>query len=185
MKFSNTDKKTKEDKSSEKRNKKDEKNEEINEKDCEKSKKTNEINIDYKSKFMRVSADFQNFKKRVEKERSEWMAIAQAEVILKFLSFADDLDRAIQACEKLDVDKEKMESWLEGFRIIQKKLIKIFSELQIEEIDCSGNFNPKFHEALLQVEEKDKKSGQIVEVVHKGYSFKGNVLKHAKVVVAK
>jgi len=160
-------------------------NGEMMEENNEKYEETNETKIDYKSKFMRVSADFQNFKKRIEKEHSELVTLVQADVLLKFLPFVDDLDRAILACEKLDVDKEKIEAWLEGFRIIQKKLKKLLSDLQVEEIDCSGNFDPKFHEALLLQEEKDKKSGQIIAVVHKGYSFKGRVLKHAKVIVAK
>lgn len=141
--------------------------------------------VDYKSKFMRVSADFLNFKKRTEKEQNNWGYISQAEVILKFLPFVDDLDRAIKAGEKMDIDEEKKESWLNGFKIIEKKLNKIFDDLQIKQIDCSGLFDPEYHEALLQVESKDKKTGEIVDVVHKGYMFKDKVLQHAKVVVAK
>lgn len=139
----------------------------------------------YKTKFMHVSADFSNFKKRIEKEKSDWGYIAQSDIILKFLPFADDLDRAIKAGEKMEIDPEKKEAWLKGFKIIEKNLKKVFEDLKIIPIDCSGQFDPKYHEALLQVESKDKKSNEIVDVVHKGYIFKDKVLKHAKVVVAK
>lgn len=140
---------------------------------------------DYKTKFMHVSADFLNFKKRIEKEKNDWGYFAQSDIISNFLPFADDLDRAIKAGEKMDIDNVKKEAWLNGFKIIEKNLKKVFDDLKITPIDCSGKFDPEYHEALLQVENKDKKSNEIVDVVHKGYMFKDKVLKHAKVVVAK
>ncbi|MFH1643653.1 MAG: nucleotide exchange factor GrpE [bacterium] len=148
-------------------------------------KKEADDQIDFKKNFLHVSADFENFKKRMEKEKTEWGYLAQSDILLKFLPFADDLDRAIKAGEKLDIDEKKKESWLHGFKIIEKNLKKVFKDLGVEEIDCSSKFDPKYHEALLQVESKDKKKGEIVDTVHKGYLFKDKVLKHAKVVVAK
>ncbi len=150
-----------------------------------KTNKSSAGNIDtLKEQLLRVNADFQNFKNRVEKEKSEWITVAQATVIEKFLPIMDDLDRALQACKKEEMDKKQL-AWLQGFEIIQKNLKKTFSELEVKQIDCSGDFNPDFHEALIQVDSPDHESGQIVQVLNKGYLFKGKVLRHAKVSVAK
>jgi len=138
---------------------------------------------DTKEKLLRVNADFQNFKRRVETERAEWIQMAQAGIMEKFLPVTDDLDRAILACEKEDNQEKK--AWLEGFKLIQKNLNKTFSDLGIKEIDCSSDFNPEYHEALMSIDSPDYKSGQIVQVLHKGYMFKDKVLRHAKVSVAK
>ena len=58
-------------------------------------------------------------------------------------------------------------------------------KLSISEIDCSGEFDPDFHEALMQDDKSGKKAGMIVNVIAKGYTFKGKVIRHAKVSVAK
>ena len=91
---------------------------------------------------------------------------------------------AICACCKDNCNTEEHD-WLKGLKIIQKKISKSLKVLGIEEIDCSAEFNPRFHEALMQVDSSEHKSGQIVSVLNKGYLFKGEVLRHAKVSVAK
>ncbi|MBT4594319.1 nucleotide exchange factor GrpE [bacterium] len=130
---------------------------------------------------LRISADFQNFRRRVEREKAEWADIAQCSVVKKFLTFVDDIDRAISASDGLATESE----WLEGFRIINKKLWKTLDDMGVKEIDCSGRFSPHFHEALVQVPAAEKASGDIVEVVEKGYTLHDTVLRHAKVSVAK
>ena len=137
-----------------------------------------------KDQLIRVNADFQNFKKRVEREKAEWMSVGQEMVLERFLPFIDDLDRAIQSCSEQEMDEQKT-VWLQGFIIIEKNLKKMFSEIGVKEVDCSIPFDPEYHEALMQVDSKEHKSGQIVQVFSKGYLFKDKVLKHAKVSVAK
>jgi len=139
---------------------------------------------DTTEKLLRVNADFQNFKRRVETERADWIQMAQSGVLEKFLPIMDDLDRAITASEKEENEHEN-NAWLEGFKLIQKNLNKTFSDLGVKEIDCSSDFNPEFHEALMSVDSEDHKSGQIIQVLDKGYMLKDKVLRHAKVSVAK
>lgn len=128
---------------------------------------------DYKDLFTRVSADFQNFKRRVEKERSLWTDEAQAFVLKNLVGIMDDLDRAVQ--------KENVP----GLELIQKSVEKKFKDLGVEKVDCSGKFDPEFHDALVQVESPSHKTGEIVEVLSNGYAYKSIVLLHAKVSVAK
>ena len=140
--------------------------------------------ISVKEKLLRVNADFQNYKRRIEKEKMEWINVGQSKVIEAFLPFVDDLDLALGSCNRDELD-EKTSALLEGFLIIQKKLKKNLEDLDIKEIDCSGQFDPSFHEALMQMDSKDHESGQIVQVFNPGYLFKDKVLRHAKVSVAK
>ena len=140
--------------------------------------------IDLKEQLLRVNADFQNFKRRVEKEKTEWFELAQAGVLKSFLPVLDDFDRAMQSFEKIEDSKEK-KAWMKGFDLLCKNFKKVFHDLGVEKIACDADFNPDYHEALMQVESKEHTSGHIVEVLNKGYTFKGKVLRPAKVSVAK
>jgi molecular chaperone GrpE len=135
---------------------------------------------DYKDLYMRTVADFQNYKRRIEQERMGWMRAAQGETVNSLLPIIDDLNRAISFCDKKSDSKV-----LEGLELMRKNIDKTFYDLGVTEIDCSGEFNPDFHEALVQVDSKDHKSGEIVEVISKGYTLNDYVLRHAKVSVAK
>lgn len=137
----------------------------------------------FQSKFLRLNADFQNYKRRVEKERFEWMTEAQISLLDKLLPIFDELDRAIDL-NKIDESTDKAE-WMKGFILIQKNWQKTFKELKVTEISDDEEFNPELHDALMQVESEDKKTGSIVQLLAKGYKYKDKVVKHAKVSVAK
>lgn len=133
-----------------------------------------------KEQVLRVSADFQNYRKRTEKERVDWAITAQASIINKLLPVIEDLDRALGAASQAG-----NAAGSEGLVLVQKNLKKALAEVGVEEIDCAGAFDPEFHEALTQVEKPEVESGKIAEVYALGYRFKGTVLRHAKVAVAK
>ncbi|MFH1832160.1 MAG: nucleotide exchange factor GrpE [bacterium] len=137
----------------------------------------------YKEQFLRLSADFQNYKRRVEKERIEWMLMARVEMLEDLLPIFDELDRAIELAEKSVSDDVKI--WLDGLLLIQKKWQKIFSTLGIEAVVVTGEFDPELHEAVMQVETEEVVSHHIVQCFEKGYTLKGKVVRHAKVSVAK
>ena len=140
-------------------------------------------------RYVRLNADFQNFKKRVEKERGEWMQLAQIAVLKTFLPTVDDLERAIATAQKLelpaDPGQENSNAWLEGFMLIQKNLTKQLTDFGVSQIDCSGMFNPELHEALIQSDTPNVVSGTITAILNKGYMYQGKVVRHAQVSVAK
>lgn len=138
---------------------------------------------DYKDLFLRANADLQNFKRRIERERGEWMTCAQVDLLGKLLPLIDDFERAVQVAE----EKAPMDAaaWVEGFILIQKNLKKMLADMGVEEIPAVGAFNPEFHEALMTVENANVPSGHIVQLLSKGYSFKDKVIRHARVSVAK
>lgn len=137
---------------------------------------------EWKSRFVRVSADLENFRRRVEKERIDWMRVAQAEVLQDLLSVVDDFDRALQEGEKSDSD---IASFLEGFSLISKSLYKLLEKYGVTEITEHKTFDPNLHEAIAQVDSPDHQSGEIVQVMQKGFMLKDKVLRPAKVTVAK
>lgn len=147
-----------------------------------KTNKKEEKDLSYKDLYLRVSADLQNYERRVEKERARWIVEAKAEVLVPLLSTLDDVGRAVDFCRG---QSDASKGLLEGLELVQKNLEKTFADLGVTEIDCSGQFDPDLHEALIEVESPDHTSGEIVEVVSKGYMFDSQVLRHAKVSVAK
>lgn len=142
-----------------------------------------EDSINYKDLYFRLNADFQNFKKRTEKEKLEWATIMQAEILEKVAPMIIDFDRALVTAHT--TAPAEVKSWLDGFDLVFKNLKKRMTELGLEEIKTDGEFNPKFHEALVQVESVTNAPGTIVQELSKGFIFKGRVIKHAQVSVAK
>jgi molecular chaperone GrpE len=153
-----------------------------------KTKKQKNHNTDkceeLKDQLLRVNADFQNFKKRQEKEKEEWFEIAQGSIIKSFLPIIDDFELAMKNMRVIKEEKEK-KAWGQGFEILYKKFEKVLQDVGVEKIKTDIPFDPEFHEALMQVDSKEHKSGQIVNVLSSGYTFKGKVLRVAKVSVAK
>ena len=164
---------------------------------CNHSTRPLDESNEYKDLYMRSMADFQNYKRRVEKERSMWVRDANADVIKRFLSVVDDIDRAVKSCQdagKTNLQVDLIHSILAGLELVQKNLKKAFGDFKVAEIDCSGQFSPDLHEALIEVDSPDHTSGEIVDVMNKGYVMTiGSsdveddyfVLRHAKVSVAK
>jgi len=138
---------------------------------------------EWKEKWVRARADLENFTKRVEKEKIEWIRIAHSEVLKDLLTIVDDFDRALHLKEQTDVSSQ-VKPFLEGFIMISKSLYKFLEKYGITEI-TETTFDPQLHEAIAQIESKDHNSGEIVEVMQKGFLIKDVVLRPAKVVVAK
>ena len=137
-----------------------------------------------KEKFIRVSADLQNYRKRVEKEKAQWIKIAQSELLTDLLSVVDDFDRALQESKKEGVPKE-LSVFVDGLEMIYKSFYKFFDKYGIKEITEIKIFDPNLHEAISQIDSPDHQSGEIIQVLQKGFMLKDNVLRPAKVVVAK
>ena len=135
-----------------------------------------------KDKFVRVTADLQNFQARVTKERAAWALEARVEIIKNVLAIVDDFERAL--AEQRKHENAEFGAWLAGFELIGKRMTKLITDYGVTEVDCSGMFDPQKHEALMQVVDSQKKSGEIVAVLQKGYQVNDTVIRPAKVSVA-
>ncbi len=139
--------------------------------------------VQLKEKFVRLGADFQNYKKRVEKDRVEWMDKSKADLLVGILPIVDNFDRALE--EARLAQNEQLNEWLKGFELINKILYDFLKEQGVEQIAQNKVFDPTFHEAVAQLDSANHASGEIVDLFEKGFSYKGKVLRTAKVTVAK
>jgi len=132
-------------------------------------------------KYMRLYSEFDNYRKRTAKERIELQKSASREIILDILPVVDDLERAIQSFEEHQLSEEAKK----GIELIYNKLINILSQKGLKEIKAmEQTFDTDFHEAITNIPAPSKKmKGKIMDVVQKGYTLNGKVIRYAQVVV--
>jgi molecular chaperone GrpE len=176
-------------------NKKDEEKEEQNSSSQETSQDTTQVQDDgphgcseelglVQDQLARLTADFQNYRKRTEKDRVLWVDRSRADVLLPLLDVVDNFDRALEDAKKND-EQGSFEEWVKGFELIRKSLYEFLAAQKVVPIEQVQVFDPHLHEAVVQLEVPDYRSGDIVEVMQKGFMFKERVLRTAKVSVAK
>lgn len=159
--------------------------EQINETD-ELSNLQNEVQ-EYKDKYLRAYADFENTKKRLEKDKISAVVYANSSFAKDLLSVMDSFDGAMASIDIINADEnsEVLEKIKEGISKTHEQLKKVLEKHGISEIECKGCFNPDVHQAIMQVEHEEKQSGEIVQILQKGYSMKDQVLRPAMVSTVK
>jgi molecular chaperone GrpE len=130
-------------------------------------------------KALYLAADFDNVRKRLEKDKYTGIDNAYKVVLLDVLGVVDNFERAFAEMQQ----KPELEAYLQGFTLIYKALQKMLNQYQVHEITDVTAFNPEIHEAIMHVTDSDKPSGHIVDVFEKGYMYKGQLLRPAKVSV--
>tara|TARA_Y100000590_G_C15525052_1_gene940900 strand:- start:165 stop:713 length:549 start_codon:yes stop_codon:yes gene_type:complete len=130
-----------------------------------------------RSGWMRAQADYQNYKKRIEQDRSDMNRYAVAPILLHCLGVIDDLERAFTA---LPVELSQL-TWVNGIALIHRKMYGILDANGVVEIEAQGKtFDPNLHEAISQAPGKE---GEIISVIQKGYQVQDRVLRPALVQV--
>lgn len=133
----------------------------------------------WKDQVARIFADFDNYKKRMEREQASWMQTAQVSVLKDLLSVVDNFDRA------LSVKNDSSADVYAGIEMIYKSVMQLLHKYGVKEFTDYQAFDPELHEALMDIESADHTSGQIVQVLEKGFMIKDKVLRPAKVMIAK
>jgi|GEM_PF-5097176 len=128
-------------------------------------------------KYTYALADLNNFRQRVDRERAQWVGAAQIDIIKKLLPIVDDFDRALQ-----DTDTT---ADIAGFGLIYKSLMKVLTSIGVEVMTDVMIFDPAKHDAIMQVDAPNHTSGDIVDVLEKGYMFNNEVIRPAKVTIAR
>ncbi|HLY85686.1 MAG TPA: nucleotide exchange factor GrpE [Gaiellaceae bacterium] len=129
-------------------------------------------------RLLRLAADFENYKKRVARERQEYVALANERLIAELIPILDDLERALAAAE------EHKEAQLEeGVRLVHRSLAGLLERHGVKPIETEGQFDPHVHEALLS-QPSPAAEGSVIDVVQKGYKLGDRVVRAARVVVA-
>jgi len=131
-----------------------------------------------------VQAEFENSRKRLEKEKQDFVRLANSGLVKELLPLLDSVEAAE---EHLDDEREvRKEEALEGMELVKKQLLAILSSHGLGEIKALGQkFDPMLHDCVMQGFEKGKGEGIVLEELQKGYLLNGKVLRHAKVKVNK
>jgi molecular chaperone GrpE len=132
-------------------------------------------------KYLRAVADLDNYKKRAIREKTDIIKYGNEGIIKDILPFVDSLDRALEHADSSDVQAFK-----EGIKLIQEQLLSCLKKHGVEKIDSVGlDFDPNFHEALMQVESEEHVENKVVNEVQKGYLLNGRLLRPSKVCICK
>ncbi len=128
----------------------------------------------------RQMAEFDNFRKRTEKEKTAMFETGARSVIEKILPVVDNFERGLASVP----EEEKETPFAEGMEMIYKQLISELEKMEVKPIPAIGEeFNPDFHNAVMQVESEEYESGVIAQELQKGYTYRDSVVRHSMVAV--
>lgn len=132
---------------------------------------------------LRTQAEIQNMRRRLERDVANAHKFALEKFSADILAVADSLERGLAT---LPQDNEALKPAREGTELTLKVLLDIFGKYQIEQLDpAGGQFDPQLHEAMAMVPMPGAEPNSIIEVLEKGYSLNGRLIRPARVVVAK
>ena len=128
----------------------------------------------------RQMAEFENFRKRTEKEKAAMFETGAKSVIEKILPVVDNFERGLATIP----EEEKGSASAEGMEMIYKQLLGELEKMDVKPIQAVGEeFNPDFHNAVMQVESEEYESGVVAQELLKGYTYRDSVVRHSMVAV--
>ena len=128
----------------------------------------------------RQMAEFDNFRKRTEKEKTAMFETGAKSVIEKILPVVDNFERGLATVP----EGEKGSAFAQGMEMIYKQLLTELEAIDVKPIEAVGQeFNPEFHNAVMQVESEEYESGIIAQELQKGYTYRDSVVRHSMVAV--
>lgn len=128
----------------------------------------------------RQMAEFENFRKRTEKEKTAMFETGAKSVIEKILPVVDNFERGLASVP----EEEKDGAFAQGMEMIYKQLMQELEKMEVKPIPAVGEeFNPDFHNAVMQVESDEYDSGVIAQELQKGYTYRDSVVRHSMVAV--
>jgi molecular chaperone GrpE len=133
-----------------------------------------------KDTFLREKAELENFKKRLTKEKEDFVQFANERLLKELVQIEDNMERAISA------PNATLESLKEGVEMIQKQFSIFLKNQKVESIEAMEKpFDPNLHEVLNQQESDEYEENTVIQEYSKGYTLNGRLLRSAKVVISK
>ena len=155
---------------------------ESTEEETSSGKEENAELVQLKDKYLRTLAEYENFRKRSEKEKAQMFELGAKSIIEQLLPVVDNFERALEHIP----EEEKENSFAKGVEGIYKQIQKMFSDCDIQAIEAVGQkFNPALHNAVMTEEEGDAEEDTVTADLQKGYTYRGNVVRHSMVKVKK
>ena len=131
-------------------------------------------------KIKRQMAEFDNFRKRTDKEKSQMFDMGARTIIEKILPVVDNFERGLAAVPK----EQRDDAFVDGMDKIYKQLMTELDGIGVKAIECVGKeFDPEYHNAVMQVENEELEAGTVASELQKGYMYKDTVIRHSMVSV--
>lgn len=147
---------------------------------AEKKDKYKEKIEELEDRVKRQMAEFENFRKRTEKEKAQMFETGAKSVIEKILPVVDNFERGLQAA----APGGGSDAFMEGMNMVYKQLMTELEGIGVKPIEAVGTeFNPDFHNAVMQVESEEFESGIVAQELQKGYLYHDTVVRHSMVAV--
>jgi molecular chaperone GrpE len=136
---------------------------------------------EYYDLLLRTRAEFDNYRKRIDLERQESAAAAAADLFRDLLPLVDDLERALGADAGADA-----EGYRKGVELIHRQLLDLLRRRGVQPIDALGaDFDPHVHQAVTYEPAPDRREGEVIEELRRGYMLGDRLLRPSMVKVAK
>lgn len=137
----------------------------------------------YKDKYVRLYAEFENARKRMDRDRQEFIRYANEGIITEFLGILDNLERCVEAAQ---AKHEDYTAFLKGVEMVMAQTHEMLKRSGVRSIEAQGKmFDPHVHEILMQEEAEGVDEGVILEEFQKGYMIADRVVRTSKVKIAK
>lgn len=161
-----------------------EENKETEQTEAKEVSKDNELQAKYdelNNKYIRLAADFENFRKRQAQEREDLLKYGAVNTLKQLIEVLDNFDRGQKAVENIE-DCQKVK---DSFNLVMKQMKDTLTKLGLEVIETEGKeFDPNFHEAVMQTPTNEHPEGTIINELQKGYKVGDKVLRASLVNVA-
>ena len=149
-------------------------------KDNEKEKLKEQVS-ELNDRLLRQMAEFENFRKRSDKEKDSMYENGARSVIEKLLPIVDNFERGMGTL----TDEDKETAFAKGMEMIYKQLMDELDKMDVKPIDAAGKeFDPNLHNAVMHVDDDSLGENVVVEELQKGYTYRGNAVRHSMVKVA-
>ncbi len=136
----------------------------------------------WKDAYIRKVAEFENFRKRKEKEKEDFIKYASEKLLVKTLEAVDNLERAVESVKS----SKDFDGLFRGVEMTLSQFHKIMTEEGVEAIEAEGvEFNPYEHQAMMTAPSEDHEENTVIQEFQKGYKLKGKVIRPSMVKVCK
>ncbi|MCB5276154.1 MAG: nucleotide exchange factor GrpE [Candidatus Cloacimonetes bacterium] len=135
---------------------------------------------EYKDKYLRTMAEFENFRKRSNSEKADWIRHATKELALHICDVVDNFERALSQAKSEDLDTP----FGKGVILIEKQLVKALENEGVKRIEALGSeFNPEYHEALAHIA-SEYEENTVAAIIQNGYTMHEKVIRPVRVAVS-
>jgi molecular chaperone GrpE len=133
-------------------------------------------------RLLRKQAEFENYRKRVDREKSEYTQFASSELMKELLNALDSFDLALRNASGDGSGREKT---FRGFELIYKQIQDTLARFGLKPIEAKGKmFDPNYHQAVSTQASSDVTENIVIEEMRKGYTLNGRLLRPAMVTVS-